>query len=370
MNKNIFYLRSNAVNPDPRVEKEVHALLEAGHKVTIIGWNRNQEVLDDKLKIDRFLVEVVRCEISSGFGLGIKGILKLFLFQIFLLRTLWQKRSFYDVIHAADFDTVIPAYLMKIIYRKKLVYDIYDYYAEAFSVPKSIVPVIKKIDNSIISRSDAVIITNESRVKQINDATPRKLVIIHNSPADTNVVNSVRQRQQFTISYVGILQEHRFIKEMLQIVALNPHFNLQIAGFGKLEGLCKEYGDKFQNITFHGKVSYKDSLDIAGKSDVLFAIYDPKIPNHKYSSPNKLYEAMMLAKPLIVCRDTGLDVVESEEIGVVSEYSIDSVLGAIGFLYSNHDKCVIMGENGRRCYEEQYSWGIMKNRLCKLYAEL
>lgn len=40
---NIVFLRSNPVNPDSRVEKEVNALLKNNHNVIILAWDRSSK---------------------------------------------------------------------------------------------------------------------------------------------------------------------------------------------------------------------------------------------------------------------------------------------------------------------------------------
>lgn len=52
------------------------------------------------------------------------------------------------------------------------------------------------------------------------------------------------------------------------------------------------------------------------------AIYDPKVPNHRYAAPNKFYEALMLGKPIVMAKNTGFDeIIEENNIGCLIEYS-------------------------------------------------
>jgi len=39
----IIFLRSNPVDPDPRVEKEVNSLVKAGYKAEILAWDRSSK---------------------------------------------------------------------------------------------------------------------------------------------------------------------------------------------------------------------------------------------------------------------------------------------------------------------------------------
>ena len=53
-------------------------------------------------------------------------------------------------------------------------------------------------------------------------------------------------------------------------------------------------------------IDYESALELYAKCDLMFALYDPAIPNHRYSAPNKVYEAMLLGKPIIVAEGTGV----------------------------------------------------------------
>ena len=50
MIKKIVIARSNAVEPDSRVEKEANSLAKAGYDVTILAWDRSITIAYEKTK--------------------------------------------------------------------------------------------------------------------------------------------------------------------------------------------------------------------------------------------------------------------------------------------------------------------------------
>src|SRR5699024_8926552 len=111
-------------------------------------------------------------------------------------------------------------------------------------------------------------------------------------------------------------------------------------------------------------------LKLYNQSTLMIAVYDPSHPNHKYSAPNKVYEAMFLGKPIIVAKNTGVDdIVTKEQMGLVIDYSVESLDSAIKYLESNKNKIKEYGSNAQRSYA-QYSWQTMKKHLNNLYSEL
>lgn len=376
----IIFTRSNAVNPDPRVEKEIKTLVSSNYKVQVLGWNRSGE--SDSLamlEISNHRVKIKRYSGKASFGGGIKNLKELFLFQFFLVKELLKSRNSIDLIHAADFDTIIPAFLMRIFFKKKVIYDVYDFYVDSFSVPRKLKPLIRKIDLFIMSSVDAVIITNESRLDQIQGSTPKRIEVIHNTPAE-DVLEHIkasrksmeyRQHYQVTVAYVGILQDSRLLLEVVDVFKGNPNWQLIVAGFGKYEKYFEDVAREFSNIQFLGKVSYEQSLSISYSADLLFATYDPKIPNHRYSSPNKFYEAMMLGKPIIVCTGTGIDsLVLEQEVGWAIEYSANAFETAVNKFLLNKDYVLKIQKKMMFLYRTKYSWEIMSDRLLTLYHEI
>ena len=109
-------------------------------------------------------------------------------------------------------------------------------------------------------------------------------------------------------------------------------------------------------------MNYYDVLRLEKECDILFATYNPKIENHKFSAPNKLYEAMALGKPIIVCKNTGIDkLVDKNKLGIVINYDSNEFLKAIKLLEKNKDY-----ESSKLLYNNKYSWNVMKEKLKKL----
>lgn len=372
---NIIYLRSNPVNPDPRVEKEVYSLVSAGHGVSILCWDRTgQLAVESEITIRDIAVSITRWSKVASFGSGLRNIGKVLLFQTFLIRMLIFRRKSFDVVHAADFDTVLAGLFMRFFFKKKLVYDIFDFYVDAFPVPGILKPILRHFDILAINTADAVILSTEARQKQIAGSFPKRLVFIHNTPMETALPNAMlcgTPNWEIIIVYVGILQPGRLLLEAMQVVTQHPTWKLMIAGFGSLEREIKNYSALYRNIVFLGTVTYSRSLELNAAADVLFATYDPSIVNHRFSSPNKLYESMMLSKPIIVCKNTGVDeIVTREMIGLAIDYTSEAFEDAIMRLSGDQASTNRMSIRSRKLYDTEYSWRVMQKRLVDLYDSI
>jgi len=262
------------------------------------------------------------------------------------------------------------------LFKKAVVYDIFDFYADHLRrTPKIIINIIRSADLWAIRQADAVIIVDDARVKQIEGSRPRKLIVIYNSPEDVPAVSNgetfFSPSSKLKLTYVGLLQVERGLFEMLALLKKHPEWELNLAGFGGDETQLVDMAKEMPNVHWHGRVSYNKALQLSQAADVLFAIYDPSIPNHAYSSPNKVFEAMMLGKPLIVARDTNMDkIIEKYKNGIVIKYGNVQDLETALFILENASKRDEMGKNSRCAYDEKYGWKEMEKKLIALYMNL
>jgi glycosyltransferase involved in cell wall biosynthesis len=381
MKSRLVICRSNPIAPDPRVEKEARTLSQAGHDVTVIGWDRTGK-LPQKDKIQG--ISCIRLPIKAEYAAGMLNLPQLLRWQWGLLIWLVRHRHEYDLIHACDFDTIIPALVCRTIWHKKVVYDIFDFYADHLrATPEWIKKAIRAIDLRCVSIADAVILADDSRWEQIQGSQPRRSAVIYNSPEDhpfspqdgksTDQTFSQRPDNSLLhIVYIGLLQVERGLFELLIVLRRHPQWSLALAGFGGDEVHVLEQLQDMPNTSWHGRISYQESLQLSSAADTLIATYDPTIPNHRYSSPNKVFEAMMLGKPIIVAQDTNMDrIINQAKCGLVVKYGDESDLeSALLRLETEPELCQRLGANGRKSYESTYSWKIMQDRLLKLYAEL
>jgi len=124
-------------------------------------------------------------------------------------------------------------------------------------------------------------------------------------------------------------------------------------------------------IEFLSWLPYDEVIRYTRNADILFALYNPNIPNNRYASPNKLFEAMMCSKPIIVSDGSSMaDIVRKENCGLVVPYgNVEAIKHAILTLKDNPELCTQLGRNGRGAYEEKYSWKIMEERLLAAYSQ-
>lgn len=368
----VCILRSNPVRPDSRVEKEAWSLAKAGYDVHILAWDRDTNVREtsDFIQVADVQIPITRLGYKASYGEGMKN-LKAFLAFQFSMRK-WLRKHNFDVVHACDFDTAF--FSIGVVRRKKekFVFDIFDF---LYGEPKGIVQkTVKRVQLQIINNADATIICTEERNKQIIGSSPKKLTVIHNTPASAQIRQydkKTKETNRIKIVYVGILQDFRLLKEVTDAVSANNNIEFHVGGFGKFEDYFKDMAKNFDNIYFYGRLAYDQTLSLENECDIMLAIYDPAIENHRFAAPNKFYESLMLGKPVVMVKNTGMSqVVENNGVGVLIDYSKDGFVSGINKLIEMKDNWHSIGEKMKELYKDQYCWDEMERRLIQIYAEL
>lgn len=379
----VCIVRNSESDSNPGILRVTDALLSCNNEVLLLTRKRNRleqnkRIFEKQYSFKSAVIKNYEIQFFGQMGKGIKNLFNLLAYQFIILAWLLKNNSKFEAIHSFDLDTGISAFIVTKLFRKKFIYHIADFYVDSRrGIPKVLKKYVKKLEYYIISKADATIICTQERRTQIKGSKPKQLYVMHNSPLEELTyekinINSVtlNDNNVLKLCYVGLLSEIRFIKEILEIVKNDKRFILNIAGFGVLESYVKDYAEKYSNINFYGKVIYKESLKLYRNSDIMFAMYNPNHPNHKYSAPNKVYEAMMLGKPIIVAKNTGIDeLVFKEKIGFVVDYKTDSFISVLDNIFNNRN---ILTEINNVCENvyNKYSWANVKKNIFTLYNRL
>lgn len=359
----VILTRSEAIAPFPRLEGAATCLSKAGLRCLAIGWDREARHAATQ-KGEGF--DIMRAQFRGKYGGGIQNLYGILRWSLWLFHVHCKLRP--KVIHAYDFDTIIPALIARSFIKCKVVYDIADWYAASRRVGW-LGPLLARAERLACRKADLVIIAHEARLQQIG-FVPQKLLVLYNVPQDRYEVVSQAGRHDYFV-YVGVLQPDRGLKQIITSVS-NLGVKLIIGGFGPEEIYCKTMASMQENIEFLGKIPYEQTLKLEASALAILALYDPAWPNNRLAAPNKLYEAMMLGRPLITTRETLVgQFVEQEKIGIAVTYGdIQELTEALKRLRDNPEEGEEMGRRARTLYETRYSFSKQCEKLIEAYREL
>jgi glycosyltransferase involved in cell wall biosynthesis len=373
MTADVIVVRSKSpAGIEPRVERTAETIAKNGYAVKTLLWDRGCDYSAFERKKH---FEIHRYQHKAPFGTAT------LLFHLpfwWLYEFLYLIRKKPEIVHACDFDTAIPAVFYKKLQRKKLVYDIFDIYGDmiAKSIPYSLRNFINFCERMFISQSDMTIIADESRIEQLKDTYIKKLVCIMNTPSIDDIHRiegiDIKKTSHFSVFYGGMLSVRRGLIDVVNALKDLEDVKVVIAGYGADENILVPIFRKTANVTFIGLISHSEALAHTAAADITFALTDPNLPESKYASPNRLFEAMMFRKPIIVSADTAMaEIVKREKCGLVVPYGDASAFrNAVLKLKASPALCAQLGENGRKAFETKYNWQIMEKKLITAYRSL
>ena len=356
----------------PRVWRMASTLAKSGFEVTVLEWDRSSQLPATEYTKN---VRVYRMKLRAPYGLRL--FLELPLWWIYISLFLLSNR--FAIIQPQNLDSLLPSWVICRVKRIKIVYDIADFYADAY-IPSSMVLLRKAtawLERTLIKTVDATIVVDESRLRQIHlDSLP--FFVIYNSPPDiyNELKSNVRMQEasdsKLTLFYAGILERDRGLDLLIEAVQDLPDVELVVAGFGRME---KEFSNLIKgkrNVKFLSRIPYNAVLKLTLSCDCVIALYDPHVPNNVFASPNKLFEAMMCGKPIIVSDGTAMsNIVLREKCGLVVKYgNVNELKRSIGTLKNNRNLATSLGRSGRNAYLKKYNWHLMEKRLLQLYDSI
>lgn len=369
--KRIILIKTNLLDRDPRLAKEIDTLSRGGYVVTLLCWDRDcKDSGSQKREIGAYYKEI-RLKLRAPWGLKVVPFLPIWwCFEFF-----WLVVSTWDVAHAINFDCVIPAVIIGKFKRRPIIYEIFDVYADQVVLPRVLREIGVRAEKSLMCLATAIIVANEAQPKEIGGIPNSNVVGVYNSPPDLFKRLTVQGDDTFTIFFAGVLQRSRRanLDKVCQAIRDIGGARLIIAGYGDEVGDIKRWvKEAAGKAKFIGKISYAKVLEITMRSDLLFVLYDPIVLTTRYAGCNKLFEAMMCHKPILVSKRTAMaDIVEKENCGLaVDSSSVEEIQEAVVKLKEDPELYCRLGANGRRAYEKKYSWEIMEQRLIALYQQI
>ena len=376
MNNNITItlIKSNEPDNDPRLIKEIESIRKFGYKINMLYWNRSNKNSDNHFEIsDNYTAKEFNFRVRDGFA-------SVIFWPVWWLYILfWLLRMNYDIIHVLNYNSVLPTLIAGNLKKKPIIYEIMDTSYDAIMISHILKQIIMYFDKLFMRFSDAILLVDESQIEQFGGIPNSSIAIIYDSALDISDNYSYRYKKMndndFVILYVGVLYKIRHLNlDKLCLAVRNlKGVRLLIAGYGDLVEDIKEWAAQSKGkIEFVGRVDYSEALNLSLKADALVVLRDSNIRTNKYICGSKIWEAMMCGKPILVNIGTSTaDKVSKENCGlVVDANNIEEIKEAIEKLRDNPERCEELGANGRKAYEERYSWEIMEQRLLTLYREL
>ena len=381
--KDIAIVRNNLIVYDTGLVRVIRSLARR-YSTLVIGWDRerSQPYDSDRLKkqilgkgttnnsID---IKILKLKAPVRAASYVRYLPLVFFFPVFWI-WVFTKLVIHKpkIVTACDLDTVFPCYVYKKLFRKKLIFYVFDRYALTF-IPKKfnlLFRAVNTIEEHYSNGSD-VLITVAEKVLATFKKKPKHCALLLNSPEDHNNGNKQKYRKDrtFKIVYGGHIMGDRSLENICS--AIKDLENVEFFMHGLL--IDKKLLDEISllpNVKYKGYLTNSDEYyKSIMMADVMIAVYAPGKSSYSITMHNKTYEAMMCGIPIIT--NLSAEFVKDLGFGIIVDYgNIEQIRSAIVTLRDNHKLCETLGNNGRKAYLEKYSWKIAEKELYKICDNL
>lgn len=368
-------LLSKEFSNDSRVNKEAKTLVDSGHEITVVMWDRHGKNLIEEI-INK--VKVIRIRNNLLMRVLFNDLIR----NPFWWRVLYKKclelfktkKFCFDVVHCHDLDTLPVGVLLKKKLNVKLVYDAHEIFG--YMVLRDQIKIVSSfaflLEKKLLRFINYLIVAETNYLQYFKKLYHGKITTVLNCEKLLSDEYHSPKNDVFTLVYIGVLNKSRFFPNLIHVIGGIKGVKLVIAGkkenmFEEVQNLSKQ----FSNILFLGQIPYSEVLNWTLLGDVILCMINPGDINNKIATANKQFEAMVCGRPIICTKGTRSgDVTNQENCGLVIDYTNEALEEAVKKLRDSPDLCESLGRNALKAAINTYNWKNEEEKLLNLYKNI
>jgi glycosyltransferase involved in cell wall biosynthesis len=332
-----------------RSAKILDSLLKRGHSCMVVGWNR----FGDEWQPPHCTWERDVLNLPAGMGLGnAKHVLR---FRKHVAEALAKRRV--QVAIAVNEEV---AYLTRTWRRRLFSSLVLDTHDELDQRVQTTNPVLKAVLSHVACKArdsaDAILCTNPLRRDRYRAAHRQKTAILPNYPVDCGAHLWDRlPAGDFRVYIGGALGQDRGLEFLLKAAETA---SVRIVSAGRLmDDYAQRVFCRHPLVRYVGCLSASEAMALLADCHASVAFYAPGPEINHLASPNKVYDALCVGRPILVSDEAAVaDWVERNETGYRIKYGdIQGLTAALEKLRSSS----FLPEFARRAREtflQGYSW--------------
>ncbi|MDP2895881.1 MAG: glycosyltransferase family 4 protein [bacterium] len=383
--------------PDIRVEKEARALISAGHRIFLLcSRTENRPARSSWNGMEIIRIAPLRCFPIRKLNAFI---------YVLTLRDLQWKKAIHKLLrtHRIDafhvHDLAMVGTVLAFARRRGIpvIADLHENYpalarsafarrkprlAERFMWPNR----WERLERRWGRRCAHVLVVVDEMKERVvaKGIRPEKITVIENTvdvdqflslPVDDRLVE--RFRGDFVISYIGSFAPHRgldvVVRAMPRLLRDIPNARLLLVGDGEMMPQLRSLAETMaldDRVLLTGWVTFEKVPSYIAASDVCIV---PHISTEQTeaSGPHKLFQYMLMAKPVVVssCRSLRR-MIEETGAGAVFKAGDSNSFAETVLKLRDPATRKTLGEAGRKAASEKYNWDKTSERLLRLYELL
>lgn len=379
---NILFLLYSDISQEQRVNKELETLSEAGYKVTITDFPSNDFLVIDSYLYDRCPVRLWTRNLPKNcffwFLKYLESVLRFVILGIKIKP---------DIVHCVDRLALIPGFIISRLLRIPYVYDSQEIWSEVNSVLNHPKWLWLWLERFLAKRASRVIVTDHFRLEILADILRLDrsymfvLMSLPKLSSSSFCSREIRDDSGFhdkmLAVYCGGISPGRHLEEIIKAFQLLPEeYVLAVVGFGS-----KEYNRHLQQLAevsgLSGRyrmlspVRWSEVSEYIRSADCAFALYEKNSMNNLYSSPSKLFDALVAGVP-VVATDNPLilEVVEELAAGECIDQVIPKTIAQAVQNVCTRPNRMELRKHFEHIVREKYIWEKQSDQFVDFYTEL
>lgn len=172
-------------------------------------------------------------------------------------------------------------------------------------------------------------------------------------------------KEKFVVMFLGTPRAHKGVDDLVEAVRLteDPRVHLALVGMepttSAAEQVFRMLGER---VTIVGMIPFSDAPEYLAAADAV-AVPQRRTYDTLGQIPAKIFDAMAMARPLLLTNLPGILEVAGDTALVVPENSPKSLARAIAHLKDHPETAAALGEKARKRCLEQFSYGAASRTL-------
>jgi glycosyltransferase involved in cell wall biosynthesis len=292
-------------------------------------------------------------------------------------RTLYMvQKSKPNLIQCHSFMAMLPGLIVKIFFRRKVIYDAHEFESETLYLPNWKKPIIRFIEKFMVLASDATFVVGNGIMMNYRYlyGSVHKIHNIPNFPLRVSGIKSHilqeklnLEKNDFIVLYQGMISRGRGIELILEVAEKfkSSDVHLVFMGYGNLVDNIRKNQKTNKNLHFLEAVPPEDVHLHTSSASVGLCLTENKCRNNYLCMPNKYFEYLNSEIPIITTNLFELSKI-TEQIGsglILSDTTADALFKAIKEIKAESKK---MKERISKV-KNNYNWEENENYLNSIY---
>ncbi|MGD0077233.1 MAG: glycosyltransferase [Sedimentisphaerales bacterium] len=352
------------------VPRAASTLQEMGYTITILSLDKSGDKHDHERVNDW---EIIWYHHKYKSGNKISFLWAWLCWWVWVIRKIY--RGNYDLVQASNLESIVPCVFARKFRKFTLVLDIRDLWGMACGQSyRRMMRIFNTMERWAAKRVDGIVLCPaalerlaEYFGKKVAQSIPTVQVL--NVPAeDIAGTYSPPPAGQIRFNYSGHISYLRNAQAILDLASEKPEVQVDVVGEIHDDKLRIAF-EAIPNVKLYGQLPFKQAMEVFLKANLISIMYDSSTEIAIISTPNKMFEAMMMSRPYIASSNSFPGITaEKHSLGWAVPYGNSrALIELVSELQGNPSKIESAAKNARKTYEKYFTWDKQKANLIMLY---